>query len=54
MSELSTRMALISKVIPDSIAAEIGFDAGDALLAINGEKPRDLIDYQFQIGRAHV
>ncbi|MEG3880769.1 DUF512 domain-containing protein, partial [Microcoleus sp. herbarium7] len=47
MSELSTRPALISKVIPDSIAAEIGFDAGDAVIAINGEKPRDLIDYQF-------
>ena len=47
MSELSTRPALISKVIPDSIAAEIGFDSGDAIVAINGEKPRDLIDYQF-------
>jgi NifB/MoaA-like Fe-S oxidoreductase len=47
MSELSTRPALISKVIPDSIAAEVGFDAGDALIAINGQKPRDLIDYQF-------
>ena len=47
MSELSTRPALISKVIPDSIAAEMGFDAGDAIVAVNGEKPRDLIDYQF-------
>ncbi|MEK0194385.1 DUF512 domain-containing protein [Microcoleus anatoxicus] len=47
MSELSTRPALITKVIPDSIAAEIGFDAGDSILAINGQKPRDLIDYQF-------
>jgi NifB/MoaA-like Fe-S oxidoreductase len=47
MSELSTRPAIISKVIPDSIAAEIGFDAGDALVAINGQTPRDLIDYQF-------
>jgi putative radical SAM enzyme (TIGR03279 family) len=47
MSELSTRPALITKVIPDSIAAEIGFDAGDSIIAINGQKPRDLIDYQF-------
>jgi putative radical SAM enzyme (TIGR03279 family) len=47
MSELSTRPALITKIIPDSIAAEIGFDAGDAIIAINGQKPRDLIDYQF-------
>lgn len=47
MSELSTKPAKITKVIPDSIAAEIGFDAGDSILAINGQKPRDLIDYQF-------
>lgn len=39
--------ALITRVLPDSIAAEIGFTAGDALVAINGTQPRDLIDYQF-------
>ncbi len=47
MSEQSHRPALITKVIPDSIAAEIGFEAGDRLVAINGNRPRDLIDYQF-------
>lgn len=47
MSELSIRPALITKVLPDSIAAEIGFEPGDRLVAINGQKPRDLIDYQF-------
>ncbi|MGF2038304.1 MAG: TIGR03279 family radical SAM protein [Nostoc sp. CmiVER01] len=39
--------ARITKVLPDSIAAEIGFEAGDAIVAINGTRPRDLIDYQF-------
>jgi putative radical SAM enzyme (TIGR03279 family) len=39
--------AKITKVLPESIAAEIGFEAGDAIVAINGIKPRDLIDYQF-------
>ncbi len=39
--------ARITKVIPDSIAAEIGFEAGDAIVAINGTPPRDLIDYKF-------
>jgi len=39
--------ARITKVIPDSIAAEIGFEAGDAIVAINGTQPRDLIDYKF-------
>ena len=47
MSEFSTRPALITKVIPDSIGAEIGFEAGDSIVAVNGQKPRDLIDYQF-------
>ncbi|NJR23100.1 MAG: DUF512 domain-containing protein [Richelia sp. CSU_2_1] len=47
MSELSTSPALITTVIPDSIAAEMGFEPGDAIVAVNGQKPRDLIDYQF-------
>jgi putative radical SAM enzyme (TIGR03279 family) len=47
MSETSIRPALITKVLPDSIAAEVGFEPGDAIVAINGTRPRDLIDYQF-------
>ncbi|MBD2355774.1 TIGR03279 family radical SAM protein [Tolypothrix sp. FACHB-123] len=47
MSALTIRPARISKVLPDSIAAEIGFEAGDAIVAINGTRPRDLIDYQY-------
>lgn len=47
MSQISIRPALITKVIPDSIAFEIGFEIGDAIVAINGSKPRDLIDYQY-------
>ncbi|HTL87875.1 MAG TPA: TIGR03279 family radical SAM protein [Leptolyngbya sp.] len=47
MSEISIRPALITRVQSGSIAEEIGFEAGDRLVSINGEKPRDLIDYQF-------
>lgn len=47
MSEASIQPALITAVEPDSIAAEIGFEAGDRLVAINGQRPRDLIDYRF-------
>ncbi|MBC6421218.1 MAG: TIGR03279 family radical SAM protein [Hormoscilla sp. SP5CHS1] len=47
MSNISIRPARITKVLPGSIAAEIGFEPGDAILAINGDRPRDLIDYQF-------
>ncbi|MBW4509812.1 MAG: TIGR03279 family radical SAM protein [Scytonematopsis contorta HA4267-MV1] len=43
----TVRPAKITKVLPDSIAAEIGFDVGDAVVSINGSHPRDLIDYQF-------
>lgn len=47
MSEHSLRPAQISGIVPDSIAEEMGFEAGDAIVAINGTRPRDLIDYQF-------
>lgn len=39
--------ARISRVLPDSIAAEIGFEPGDAIATINGLPLRDLIDYQY-------
>ncbi|MEG4395997.1 TIGR03279 family radical SAM protein [Microcoleus sp. BROC3] len=47
MSESSIKPAIITKVIPDSICAEMGFEPGDSIVAVNGQKPRDLIDYQF-------
>lgn len=47
MTHSSICPAKISFVIPDSIAEEIGFEVGDSLIAINGFKLRDLIDYRF-------
>ena len=47
MSNYAVRPAVITRVLPDSIGEEIGFEAGDAIVSINGTKPRDLIDYQF-------
>ncbi|BAZ41301.1 hypothetical protein NIES4101_72650 [Calothrix sp. NIES-4101] len=44
---MSILPARITKVLSDSIAAEIGFDVGDAIVSINGSQPRDLIDYRF-------
>tara|TARA_Y100001968_G_C19453506_1_gene770412 strand:- start:2680 stop:4083 length:1404 start_codon:yes stop_codon:yes gene_type:complete len=41
--------ALIESVEKESIASEIGFEAGDSIISINGKKPRDLIDYQILI-----
>jgi putative radical SAM enzyme (TIGR03279 family) len=43
----TTNSALISGIVPDSIAEEVGFTPGDRLVKINGQSPRDLIDYQF-------
>ncbi len=47
MSASAIRPAVITRILPDSIAAEIGFEVGDRLVSINGQAPRDLIDYQF-------
>jgi putative radical SAM enzyme (TIGR03279 family) len=47
MSESTIRPAKIHSVRPESLAAEVGFEPGDAIVAINGTQPRDLIDYQF-------
>ncbi|WP_036478027.1 TIGR03279 family radical SAM protein [Myxosarcina sp. GI1] len=47
MSQASIQPAKITRVLPDSIAAEIGFEPGDAIVAINHTRPRDLIDYRF-------
>jgi putative radical SAM enzyme (TIGR03279 family) len=47
MSEAAIKPAEISGVVPGSIAEEVGFSAGDRLVAINGQPLRDLIDYRF-------
>jgi len=47
MSKPSVQPALITAVLPGSIGAELGFEPGDRLVSINGQLPRDLIDYQF-------
>lgn len=47
MSQSSTRPAVVTRVLPNSIAQELGFEPGDRLVRINGRAPRDLIDYQF-------
>lgn len=47
MVNQAVRPARITGVISGSIAEEIGCESGDSLVSINGEKPRDLIDYRF-------
>lgn len=47
MSVATIQPAKITKILPDSIAEEMGFETGDRIISINGMRPRDLIDYQF-------
>lgn len=37
----------IARVIPGSIAAKLGIEPQDRLLTINGEAPRDILEYQY-------
>lgn len=39
--------AIISSIIPESIAEELELEEGDILLSIDGEKLQDMIDYKF-------
>ena len=39
--------AVVVSVEPGSIGEELGFQPGDKLISINGQRPRDLIDLQF-------
>lgn len=47
MRSESIHPAVITSVLSDSIAEDIGFEPGDRIVSINGERPRDLIDYRF-------
>jgi len=42
--------AVVATVEPGSIGEELGFQPGDRLLSINGQRPRDLIDLQLLVG----
>ena len=39
----------ITKIIPESIAEEVGIEVGDRLLKVNGQELRDLIDLSFAL-----
>ncbi len=39
--------AKIKTVYPDSIASELGLEAGDTILTINGEAVHDVLDYRY-------
>ncbi|MEN2776442.1 radical SAM protein [Acetivibrio clariflavus] len=46
---MKERIIPVKNILPGSIAEEAGIEAGDIILSINGEKIRDIFDYQFLI-----
>lgn len=45
---------IIKSILEDSIAEEMGIEAGDALLAINGQNITDIFDYQYLIQDEYI
>ena len=44
----------IEKVLPSSIAAELGIEPGDRLISIGGRKIEDIFDYQYYMEDTYV
>ena len=38
---------MISRVLPDSIAEELGLEPGDRLVSVNGQPVEDVFDYRY-------
>lgn len=51
---MEKRGHIIQKVLPDSIAEEMGLESGDAVLAINGQEIDDIFDYQYLLQDDYV
>ncbi len=45
---------IIARVIPDSIAVEVGLEPGDRLISVDGESIRDIIDLSFSLSDESV
>ena len=49
-SAAAPQPAVVATVEPGSIGEELGFQPGDRLVAVNGIRPRDLIDLRMLCG----
>lgn len=54
LKNINTYRNIIENVKKDSIAYEMGIEAGDILLSINDQEVKDIIDYKFLISDAYV
>ena len=44
---MKLRKHKISRVLPDSIAEELGLESGDRLISVNGQPVEDVFDYRY-------
>ena len=44
---MELKQNVIIKIEQDSIAQELGIQAGDVLLAVNGQNVQDVFDYRY-------
>lgn len=51
---MKKREIIIQKVLPGSIAEEVGIEKGDIILSVNGEKIKDVFDYRFLIANENL
>ncbi|MDD7740661.1 MAG: DUF512 domain-containing protein [Fusicatenibacter sp.] len=54
MNAKKEKRHLIREVTPGSIADEMGLEAGDELLSINGEEIEDVFDYHYQVNDTYL
>ena len=46
---MKLKKQVISNIVPESIAEELGIEAGDFLLSVNNQPLEDVFDYHFLI-----
>ena len=51
---MELKQNVIIKIEQDSIAQELGIQAGDVLLAVNGQNVQDVFDYRYLIQEEYV
>ena len=54
MNRTGPKKHIVSEVLPDSIAEEMGIAAGDTLISVDGQEIRDILDYRFFMADDYV
>ena len=49
LKKIDEHRNIVEEIVPDSIASELEIEPGDEILSINGNHPKDIIDYKYLI-----